>query len=240
MTVYPGIPKGRTGFYVDNSLRQVNKLVDFPPSLIGSYSAMEHDPSFCTNRFSRLNAYGYESNNSVGNSNVWQPPRVDWNTVSWGTVQAQCSELNADRYGQGLTDMQIMHFLPASPRDSSRKLPRDPPLSSSTDPQHKARSAVILRAWHDMEWTDNLKQHVRSLIMELSLHSGGEYEIYILCHVKDKNIQLNQEDLDSTRQLKAKFVPPEFMDMTILFNDQTLESWYPKVEDHGYAKSACL
>lgn len=176
----------------------------------------------------------------MGKFNVWQPPRVDWNKASWGTMQAQCSELNADRYGQGLTDMQIMHFLPASPRDSSRKLPRDQPISSSTDSQHKARSAAILRAWHDMEWTDDFKQHVRSLIMELSLHSGGEYQVYILCHAERQNIPLNQEDLDSTRQVKAKFVPPEFMVLTVLFNNQTLESWYPKVEDHRYAKSASL
>jgi hypothetical protein len=28
-------------------------------------------------------------------------------------------------------------------------------------------------------------EYLRALIMELSLHSGGEYQIYLLCHVKD-------------------------------------------------------
>jgi hypothetical protein len=83
-----------------------------------------------------------------------------------------------------------------------------------------------------MEWTENLKQHVRSLIMELSLHSGAEYQIFILCHVKDNKISIDLPDAEALESLKAHFVPREFLDLTILFNDQTLESWYPKLIEH--------
>ncbi|KAJ5201439.1 uncharacterized protein N7498_006102 [Penicillium cinerascens] len=234
MTVYPSIPKGSAiDCHVARFPRKANKLVDFPLSLIGSYSAMGIDSSVCTNRYSRLNAYGYESNSSQGTFDVWQPPRMDWDNVRWGKLQLQCSELNANRYGRGVTDMQAVHFLPDSPPASSQQIPRSQPSSSPTGAQYKARSAVILRAWHDMEWTENLKQYIRSLIMELSLHSGGEYEIFILCHVRDKKISLNPEDVDAIWRLKTRFVPVEFVDMTILFNDQILEAWYPKIEDHS-------
>jgi hypothetical protein len=71
--------------------------------------------------------------------------------------------------------------------------------------------------------------------MELSLHSGGEYSVFVLCHVRDKSISLDRENVDAIRRLKAQFVPPEFVDMTIMFDDETLESWYPQIEDHRYA-----
>ncbi|KAJ6155279.1 hypothetical protein N7470_005845 [Penicillium chermesinum] len=69
--------------------------------------------------------------------------------------------------------------------------------------------------------------------MELSLHSGGEYEVFILSHVKDKAIRLSPQDDEYFLKLKAKFIPPEFHDITVLFNDQTLESWYPNIEEHS-------
>ncbi|RMJ24589.1 hypothetical protein PHISP_04545 [Aspergillus sp. HF37] len=83
-----------------------------------------------------------------------------------------------------------------------------------------------------MEWTENLKHNIRSLVMELSLHSGGEYEVFILCHVKDSNVPLYPDDGNAMRHVKARFIPREFLDMTLLFNDKTLESWYPKIEEH--------
>ncbi|KAL4820355.1 hypothetical protein BDW67DRAFT_172598 [Aspergillus spinulosporus] len=98
---------------------------------------------------------------------------------------------------------------------------------------HEKRTAVILRAWHNMMWTENMQQYVRSLVMELSLHSGGEYEVFLLTHVKDNEIPLYAADGDSNAQsLKEKFIPREFWDMTIFFSDETLMAWYPSVEEH--------
>lgn len=110
--------------------------------------------------------------------------------------------------------------------------------TTPSEPRHKTRSAVVLRTWHDMEWTDNLKQSVRSLVMELSLHSGAEYEVFILCHVKDARIPINIEDAEAMRSLKSRFIPREFQEMAVLFNDQTLESWYPGVDEHRYSTTS--
>lgn len=91
-----------------------------------------------------------------------------------------------------------------------------------------------------MEWTDNIKQNVRSMVMELSLHSGAEYEVFILCHVKDTNIQFNADDAEQLQNLKARFVPREFQDMTVLYNDHTLETWYPKLKDYRCSANLIL
>jgi hypothetical protein len=69
--------------------------------------------------------------------------------------------------------------------------------------------------------------------MELSLHSGGEYEVFLLTHVKDNEISLYAPEGDSnTQRLKERFIPREFWDMTVFFSEETLMAWYPSVEEH--------
>lgn len=88
-----------------------------------------------------------------------------------------------------------------------------------------------------MHWTENLKQYIRALIMELALHSGAEYEIFLLTHVKDNDIPLYGPESQSTiHQLREKYIPPEFQNMAVVFNEKTLQTWYPKIEEHKYVR----
>lgn len=80
-----------------------------------------------------------------------------------------------------------------------------------------------------------MKRHVRSLIMELSLHSGAEYEVFLLTHVKDNETTLyGPDEGENVQKLKERYIPREFWGITIFFNEQTLESWYPMVDEHKY------
>ena len=119
----------------------------------------------------------------------------------------------------------------AIPRTETRKKP-----SGSSSPRTQPRSAVIIRIWHQMEWTPNVMHYMRSVIQELSLHSGGEYEVFILVHVKDDTPIY--ADSESVKHLKEAFIPPEFRDMVVFFNDQTLFEWYPNVPEHEYVSSS--
>lgn len=183
-------------------------------------------------RFSRLGIYGNDENHSQVSAARLQSSQIDWDMINWGLLQSQCFDRNADRYYHKKTDLAAKHALPLSVPEQENL--DDPPNPSSSPRQYKERSAVVLRAYHDMEWTENIKQYIRSFIMELSLHSGAEYEVFILCHVRNNSISLNAKDIDSLRSLKAQFIPAEFLDMTVLWNAQTLESWYPKLEEHRY------
>lgn len=71
--------------------------------------------------------------------------------------------------------------------------------------------------------------------MELSLHTGAEYEVFILVHVKDDKYPVHTNDESVARQVMETFVPREFRDMVVLFNDKILEAWYPKIQEHRYA-----
>ncbi|KAF7518687.1 hypothetical protein PCG10_010583 [Penicillium crustosum] len=210
MSVYPGNQK------------------DFPAPMFGSYQATGLDGNVCSNRFSRLGAYGYGSDTTHPTSGV------NWNETNWGSLQSQCFERNVGRYSPSETNSRPIRLtLPVHPRVAARTLPRDQPTSSPHSSRYKPRSAVILRAWHDMEWTENLKQNVRSLITELSLHSGGEYQVFVLVHVKDESIPIYTDDDEVMKEIKARFIPHEFRDMVVLFNENTLKSWYPRVEEHS-------
>ncbi|KAL3470225.1 hypothetical protein BJX99DRAFT_264438 [Aspergillus californicus] len=197
---------------------------DFPYPAYGSYEALELDGCSCTTRASRLGAYGYTepAPDSITSG-------IPWDSVNWKTLQSQCLERNANRYTIA-SERPPSDVLPLKPLRTA--IPREDEGDQSS-PSAKTRSAVVLRAWHDMEWTENMRHHVRSLVMELSLHSGAEYEVFLLTHVRENNIPLyGPNEDDNVRLLKEKFIPPEFWDITILFNEQTLESWYPKVEEH--------
>lgn len=67
--------------------------------------------------------------------------------------------------------------------------------------------------------------------MELSLHSGSEYQVFFMLDLKDESLLI--EDIEAAiDELKERTVPIEFHNMTILFNDRLLRHWYPKIREH--------
>ncbi|KAL4784727.1 hypothetical protein BJX76DRAFT_356714 [Aspergillus varians] len=214
ISVYPGIQK------------------DFPLPTIGSYEALGLDAWVCTDRDSRLGPYGH---GATEEGLPLQPGELNWDGVNWKSLQQQCLKRNEGRFkaseprqSQGPETLYGTVSSQANPIRAGILDEQTKPAG----PQPRPRMAVMLRAWHDMEWTPNLKQYVRSLIMELALHTGAEYEVFILLHIRDESIVIDWQDEAGLRNLRAAFIPPEFQDMAILFNDPTLHSWYPRLDEH--------
>jgi hypothetical protein len=67
--------------------------------------------------------------------------------------------------------------------------------------------------------------------MELSLHTGSEYQIFFMVDVHDKSIDLKNDE-EAVRGLKQRTVPSEFRNMTVLFSERLLAEWYPKMGEH--------
>lgn len=81
--------------------------------------------------------------------------------------------------------------------------------SDQTTKEYKKKSAMVLRTYDGLDWTPSTIQHIRSYIMELSLHSGGEYEVIILSEVKDQSKKIfDYEEAYRTALIHA--APPEF------------------------------
>jgi hypothetical protein len=194
------------------------------------------DAWVCADRYARLGPYGYGEGLTQAVPGFHQPSSVNWDAVNWKLLEQQCLERNADRFKSSPEAIGPRRSVPSpssndpSPPRNNRRGPVD--ISVQSGPQPRARSAIVLRAWHNMEWTDNHKQYVRSLIMELSLHTGAEFEIFLLVHVKDDNYPVHTNDESVARRVKEAFIPPEFRDLAVLFNDRLLELWYPNIQEH--------
>lgn len=90
----------------------------------------------------------------------------------------------------------------------------------------KSRTAVVVRAHHKMNFGTDTMMLLRSLISELSLHSGGEYSVFLLVEVKDER---SIDDPEIYQDILENNIPQELHKMTILFERKALmSSWYPK------------
>lgn len=205
----------------------------FPAPAFGSYEALGLDAEVCTDRYSRFGAYGYDEDSEDEMPGFTRPSPVLWWEVDWSRLQSLCLERNANRY------KSIDTANPSSQSPLALGLPQAPNEPGETEPagtsnvkQFYPRSAVLIRAWGGLDWTPNHREYLRSLIMELSLHSGGEYEIYLLIHVKDGEVPI-YSNADTINRLR-NHIPKEFRNMALFFNKKLLEAWYPKIKEHRY------
>ncbi|KAJ5161152.1 hypothetical protein N7492_006544, partial [Penicillium capsulatum] len=203
-SVYPGIQK------------------EFPRPKLGGFDNIGLDGQVCADRKSRFGIYGL-GEDSIASS-------VNWDNVNWGKLQSKCYYRNSNRYSSGTHGQNHERAVLPLPStfDGKRQAYRKNDDSKSS--QHQTRSAVVIRIWHKMEWTPNVIQYMRSVIQELALHSGAEFEVFILVHVKE-DIPI-YDDAAEVARLKKMFIPPEFHDLVVFFNDRTLLEWYPAVPEH--------
>ncbi|KAH9826130.1 Protein of unknown function (DUF3405) [Teratosphaeria destructans] len=220
-------PRGRT---LDNSdedmVKAFPKLPEgFPEPAVGMANLSGDAGQFCFDRYNRYGAYGYgqdEWQSIFG----WQRPisRPEWSNVRWGKLQDQCLLANKERYPPAAR--QMVNLL------SGKELPK--PLAyhhestNTKKPRHKPRSAVLIRSYDSYQYSDDDLAYMRALITELSLLSGGEYHVFLLVEVKDKSADI-WNDAQLRNEILVNSVPREFRDITILWSEQVMEEWYPRL-----------
>ncbi|KAI0459469.1 hypothetical protein F5B21DRAFT_456872 [Xylaria acuta] len=196
---YPGIP------------------AKMPAPLWGDYETLGIAPDRCYERFGRFGPYGYsysreegglgfsEHSSHVGAEGVQAMiDKVDYRKVNWGRVQKRCFEKNKERFSS-------KEAASGKDEDHKKKLPR---------------SAFVLRTWTGYDYNDIQLLTLRAMINELSLKSGGEYDVHLLVHVKDNNLPIwaSQEAYNKTLR---ENVPAEFWDITTLWSERQLRTYYP-------------
>ncbi|TAQ86012.1 hypothetical protein B7494_g5679 [Chlorociboria aeruginascens] len=212
---------------------------------MGDWETMGVDANLCFERESRLAAYGFKEEGETGDwrgkgDSEKETKRVKWEKVDWGMLQRMCLEMNWERYGP-----ETIKHIPASNNTgvfaNSTEASNSNVIRRADDsktgshgksditPQAKARTAVLLRADAARNYTENGKQNIRSIITELSLLSGGEYQIFLLVHMDS-----NKDDgpIWSTPTKSSSIpssIPNEFHGMTILYNTASMASLYPLV-----------
>ncbi|KAL7942177.1 hypothetical protein V8C42DRAFT_160077 [Trichoderma barbatum] len=92
------------------------------------------------------------------------------------------------------------------------------------------RSVILLRSYTGKVYSKNDKETMRAMISELSLKTGGEFEVVLLVQVKDKKLQIF-DDPEVYQSVLQKHIPPEFHDITVLWNDKQVWDIYTELKD---------
>ncbi|KAI1090993.1 hypothetical protein F5B19DRAFT_291260 [Rostrohypoxylon terebratum] len=222
----------------------------FPEPGFGSYEVLGMDGNLCYERETRLGIYGFQADNDTSK------PSVNWDKVRWGDLQEKCARKNKARFdlqghsnpyvttvysrdnsssnsendlgllggrshdlGKGSPPLRRKRGLPEQPKSGKSK-----PLVGS-----EARTALLLRTYTGKEYSENDKQVMRSLITELSLRTGGLYQVFLFVHVKDTSLAI-WDDEETYQYVLQRNVPPEFRDIAVLWNDEATQTMYPKID----------
>ncbi|KAI9372481.1 hypothetical protein BJX61DRAFT_442525 [Aspergillus egyptiacus] len=203
---------------------------------------------------------------------VWEDsPPVDYRRISWAAAQDRCLTANNHRF-RGLPGQQTDRFLNMAVHSSdlgeTKSATNDRPTDKLTEEataetagkraevptenpedsqQLLPRTAVVIRTWHDYQYTSEDILYLRALISELSLLSGGEYTVHFLIHVKDANLQIWADDETYDRVLKDA-LPEEFHGMGTLWSEQQMalvysgleETWARGLSVHGVYRSTFM
>lgn len=206
----------------------------FPYPDIGSWEALGLDESVCFDRQARLGPYGLQDPKDTKSTSA------DFSNARWGKLQNDCLRKNADRFEDSTEPdrrpgIRSPDYRPDRRKkfeqkraDDSKKQEESRSHAHRISKQSKTRSAVLIRAWDTYEYQENDIMAVRSLISELSLQSGGEYQVFLFVNIKENNVPIYKDDQIYQEALE-QFVPPELRDIAILWTEQICQEWYPKV-----------
>lgn len=213
--------------FVTDSVVFRGKMDAFSVPSMGSYNVLQMDNNLCFERDTWLGPYATKKT-FWNNEDV-----VDWDKVNWKTLQDTCFRNNSDRYSfraeasRSVEDIRISHarnFHP-TPNHAVKAIGSEASvdgnvLQDRAPRKRQKRTALILRAYSGIKFMENDKQNIRALINELSLRSGGEYEVFFLMQIKDGPLE---------KETAYKDLPKEFWDMVVVWNDQQMAELYPEI-----------
>jgi hypothetical protein len=219
----------------------------FPDNILGSYELLSLPEDICFDRFGRYGPYGYgysvrtgglglgENGDREGADAVWgSSKQIDWRTVDWAAAQRQCYKANAERYKPlEVRDAPPRGFYigdgPESPKLAARNATEQ--TQSAEGKGDVARTAVVLRCWDEFVWREEDIVNLRALISELSLTSGGRYDIHLLIQVRNDGKNPIWADDDEYRKRISETVPEEFRGMATLWSETQMLAVYQGVVD---------
>ncbi|KAG9657834.1 MFS general substrate transporter, partial [Aureobasidium melanogenum] len=182
---------------------------DHPDPLYGSYKVLGLRDDVCFDRIGRLEAYGSatrsrKSKAAQSHDRETQQSPINWSNVDWAAAQKRCFDDNTLR----------------SSLESATK-----PTAADVLP-HISRQAIVLRTWTGYRYTRQAIMNLRALISEVSLGSGGEYDVHLLVHVKNNSARFWESE-ELYNQIRQESVPAEFRGLVTLWSEKQMELVYP-------------
>jgi hypothetical protein len=215
----------------DDVMVFVGTSENFPKPSFGSSDAVDWDSNLCFERRGRWEAYGFAEPGTVGQL------EIDWNKVNWGNLQDNCLLKNHDRFNLNESETEVSShasgwlslldhargWIPGERSITKRKEAQEAPVK-----QRKTalpRTAILIRVNADHKWTEGDKQNIRSIIKELALDTGSEFQVVLMVQIgkADERIWSHRGFYNEVLQ---KSVPKEFQCMAQLWNEHILRVRY--------------
>lgn len=207
-----------------------------------------------------------------GSMGVWTNEKkvnqVDYSKFNWAEAQSACALKNRKRFEaketphrnlfQDTHTPQEQLLIPAEQSARTKRETKDGLRSTESNASHSVhgktdikailpRTAVIIRTWWDMIYTQEIIIYLRGLIAELSLLSGGEYTVHFLIHVRDDNLPIWADEQIYNRILENS-LPREFQGMGVLWSERQMsliysglqESFFRNLPVHGVYRGTYL
>ncbi len=212
-----------------------------PQTIFGTYEETGLDSEFCFDCRARYSPYEFDDGEVERGSMAARSQYLDWTKVAWALLQDDCMIRNMDRYEPIERDHNGTLWMPTPEEiadiDSTIYFP-DAGIKAgwfSSSAKFKKRSAAVFSIKDDQEWAIDTMEYIRSMVMELSLHSGAEYEVIFLVEVRDADKAIFT-DSETYAKVLRKSVPEEFRSLTILFNHALLDAWYPRTQQRSVSQ----
>jgi len=250
---------GPYGGKIEDVLAFRGRLENFPEPSFGSYDVLNIDPNLCFERETRLGPYGFGERIKAANRTLYWD-YVDWaelqdqclekNKMRFESIhppnrfvkpehENSTGEQDTENPQTGeeeKTDLPILGSAKTNATPSRMpnrgNITRDDtgPSQESQKPR-EPRTAILLRSYTGKKYLENDKQVIRSMIAELSLRTGGEFQVFLLVQVKT-GVDLWSSEQSYKAVLESE-VPPEFRRITVLWDDESVQRAYPELEQEA-------
>jgi len=194
----------------------------------GSHETLGLDVTWMTAE-GRYGAYGLGEDKES-----YKRSKVDWDKVDWGKLQDDCFARNKLRFPPASTKFDN----PAERiRFGFRNDSHIPEVRQWHEFNQTQRTALVIRAWRGYNYTPEDMYHLRSLITESSLRSGGEYQVILLVDMRESEENIFASPEAYQLGLEHAGIPPELRSIAVLWDEHLLKSWYPGVPEHRYVET---
>jgi len=223
----------------------------FPENVIGSYELLGLPEDICFDRYGRLGPYGYgyslrnggtgagKNGDMEGSETVWADKsgskQVDYRTVNWADAQKRCYQANANRFVHKAHVATLPKTFSVTEEGNHKREVVAGGMQGSNSTAAKSllhRTAVVIRVWDDFNYREEDIMHLRAMISELSLGSGGEYDVHLLVQVKDEAKHPIWADEDTYQKHLNESVPEEFRGITTLWSVTQMLMLYQGIFDN--------
>lgn len=166
------------------------RIIGKADAVIGSSELLGLDDTVCWERDTLLKPYGFGDNTTLPLHEDWKnTTTIDFSKVNWSKLQDECVRRNKDRFDPSPT--VVTGSVPIWTPPAGRKKRDGPKRANSTEvTKYQPRTAVVLRGYDGFRFMPEDIVNLRRLITELSLMSGGEYQVHIIIDVKNFEIPI--------------------------------------------------